>query len=60
MIKRKQFVILNEILDGIESLEFKVKTYKRLFQKEISVKLIKFNEVLKGVKLYDNRKSNRN
>lgn len=50
--------MLNEILEGIESLEFKVKQYKKFFIKEISCKPLTFKQVVKGIK-YDYRKINR-
>lgn len=51
MIKRKQFLMLNEIL------EFKVKQYKKLFVKEYSARLLTNKEMLKQWKeAYDNCK----
>ena len=58
MTKRKQFLDLSNILDVIETLNFLVQQYKKQYIKEVSVKPIKLNEILKGVKLYDNRKVN--
>lgn len=54
MTKKK--IMINQILDDAESLAFKVSEYRKLYQKSISCKLVSFNKVMKGIKIYDDRK----